>query len=109
MSDRRGHGPPDDPPTHADFHSESCEFVDGGWRCAPDCVWGFTGLDFARGDLVVSVHQREGRIVVTVTADGDPHSPRAVEVAECGSPRKALLLQQALMLLLEGRGGDGDP
>jgi hypothetical protein len=92
----------------ASSHSPECEEIaDGTWECAPDCLWQFTGLDFARGKIVVSIRPRGGRIVVLVSADGDASSPNAAEVAECPTVREGLLLQQAILLLL-GRRPDDD-
>lgn len=87
-------------------HAEGCvKRQDDEWACEPDCPWRFTGLDFKRGDLIVSVRPRGDSIAVLIIADGDPSSSNAAQVAECRSPRDGLLLQQALMVLL-GRNVD---
>lgn len=108
MSDPTNHEYSDSDPTD-EFHDDACERIDGEWVCSESCWWRFTGLDFSRGDLVVSVHPLGGRVVVTVSVKGDVDGDRTVEVAECSSVRSGLLLQQALLLLMRRKdGSDGD-
>lgn len=87
-------------------HATTCVPLDGEWTCAPDCPTSFTGLDFIRGRVALTVRGIDGRHVIAMTDPTDSSAP-LVELGECSGQDEALLLQQALMMLTDAATDEG--